>query len=85
MNAPDPTNVVAHQLRLAQASIKRARQDSAVSTDVQSALLSLHAAVEALAKLQGIDPENPPAGGGYAVPRGVPREPGDLNPGTMDF
>lgn len=85
MDASDPKAVVAHQLRMAKTSILRARQDTSVTTDVQSALLSLHAAVVALAKIEGIDPEAPPAAGAYVAPRSVPRDPDDPNPATMGF
>ena len=52
MTAPEPLNVLRHQLDFAKAEIMRARAEpGGGSSHANSALLSLHTAIEALAEI----------------------------------
>jgi hypothetical protein len=62
MTGPDPKDVVLTQLRAAKADIATLRGKGVVPNEPTSALLSLHTAVQHLAKVNGIDEQESVSG-----------------------
>jgi len=88
LEGPDPKLVVRNQLINAHQYLLAARQDKSVPNSVGSALLSLHAAVKALADVVLEDDQNGSVGSGLlptVASRAVPRNPDQPNLNDQKF